>query len=860
VIQKRSILYALFFFSGIAGLVYEILWMRYFNLLFGNTAKAAAMVLVVFFLGMAIGSLWGGRLAHRVRNPLTLYGWVEMSIALTAAPIPLLLPLYEHLYAPIFLNLETYSLPFLLDSVRFLMALGITLPAGIFLGATFPIMGAVIVKNPSQLGRDPGMLYGLNTLGGVCGVILTGFFLPALWGITRTYSLAVIINFAVAGFVLLCIRLNAGPSDAIKFDQDTPQAQRTGKKKGQDASLLPDWLLLGIAFGSGVGTIALEVLWTRIFSLVFHNSVYSFSAIVLLALAGFSLGALLVSAFAKYTSNPAGLLGLTLGLTGLLILLTPFIFFQMTGLAYFAYGVGWPWYLFKVIFLVALVILIPVLCAGATLPIVWRLFGILRPIGITLGIVNVWNLAGAIFGALCAGFLMIPVIGLWKSILVISVLFFILSQVTLLYVSKRWAKGFASMAVLAALTLLLFGIHHLTYSVQRLKEGERLLYLDEGKEAVISVVEDGSGVRWLKSNNNYSLGATVAVRGEKRLGHLPLLLHPSPKEVAFIGIGTGISMSAVLDHPVDHLVGMEILPGVLDAIPYFSTHNRNLLTNERVDVVVGDGRVYLKTTDRRFDVIISDLFIPWHAGTGSLYTLEHFEASRERLNRGGIYCQWLPLYQMSGWELGSIAATFAKAFPYVSIWRGDFSTTVPIIGLVGSLEPIALDPEELDRRLESLQERMGPKDPLLRKFADFTLLYAGDLGVIRKWLERFPVNTNDHPVIEFQAPISQSRKLTFIGQPLSVFFHQFQEGSSPNHVILVRLTGRENETPLSPVAGNLLFQAVEAGVEQDLESQLATIKEAVQLLPGSDYLNVLNLVVSSTDTKASRGIVLDELK
>jgi hypothetical protein len=166
----------------------------------------------------------------------------------------------------------------------------------------------------------------------------------------------------------------------------------------------------------------------------------------------------------------------------------------------------------------------------------------------------------------------------------------------------------------------------------------------------------------------------------------------------------------------------------------------------------------------------------------------------------------------------------------------------------------------MDKRLGTLQERMDPKDPILKKFTDFTLLYAGDLGTIQEWLEHFPINTKDRPVIEFNAPISQSRALIFNGQPLSVFFRQFQGQSSLNSAVQVYLEGHENKVSLSPVAGNLLFQAVEEGVEQDVKSQLATIKQAVQSLPGSDYLHVLNLVLSSTGTKASRGTVLDELK
>ncbi len=277
-------------------------------------------------------------------------------------------------------------------------------------------------------------------------------------------------------------------------------------------------------------------------------------------------------------------------------------------------------------------------------------------------------------------------------------------------------------------------------------------------------------------------------------------------------------------------------------------------------MVVGDGRVYLKTTDKQFDVIVSDLFIPWHAGAGSLYTLEHFKTSRERLKPGGIYCQWLPLYQMSEWEFGSIAATFSKVFPYVSIWRGDFSTSVPILGLVGSTQPVVLDPKELKKRLMDLHERMDPRDPLLQNYADFTLLYGGDLKTLQPWFQQYPVNTQDHPVIEFHAPISQTQKQMFTGKALVSFFQKFQTTPVTDGAVQIRAGNSGQLAALSPLPGHLLFQAVDAGMTQDAKLQIASIIEAAQHLPGSNVLSVLNTVMNSMDPKASRGILLDEVK
>ncbi|MFQ5950294.1 MAG: fused MFS/spermidine synthase, partial [Nitrospiria bacterium] len=515
--------------------------MRYFSLLFGNTAKGAAMVLIVFFLGMAIGSRWGGRRVARSKHPLRLYAGVEFGIALAAAPIPLLIPLYEAIYPWLYTTLETS--PFFLDLVRFLMALGITLPAGIFLGATFPMMGEIVIKNRSEIGGTSGLLYGLNTLGAACGVILTGFFLPPILGISLTYALAVLTNLILGG-VLLC--LSKAPH---AFEQTSRAKTNRGPDPAPDTidekrSPLPDWLLLGIAFGSGLGMISLEVLWTRMLALVFHNSVYSFSAIILIVLVGLSSGGFLISALQKQIRQPAWILGLSLGVTALLVVITPYIFFKTTGLAYFSYGAGWPGYLIKVLLLTAGVILLPTLSAGVTLPLVWGMYGrASRSAGASIGEANLWNLLGGIVGGWGAGFLLIPTVGLWKGITAIAVLYLILSQITLSYASgsfsSPWIRQVGSFAIIPFVTVAIFVSNPSTYPVQRLKAGERLLYLQEGEEAVVSVVEDASQIRWLKSNNTYHLGATVAVRGEKRLGHLPLLLHPSPKEVACVGIGTG---------------------------------------------------------------------------------------------------------------------------------------------------------------------------------------------------------------------------------------------------------------------------------------------------------------------------------
>jgi len=609
--------------------------------------------------------------------------------------------------------------------------------------------------------------------------------------------------------------------------------------------------------------IALEVLWTRMLALVLQNSVYSFSAIVLVVLIGLAAGALGVSFFQKYIARPGFFLALCLGATAFLVLLSPVLFFKLTGLSYFALGVGWRGYLVQVVKLTAALIFLPTLFAGMALPLLWRLFDrASSSVGFNLAQVTLWNLLGSLLGGWIAGFFLLPLMGLWRSMALMAGLYFLLAQGALIFSfshgllrggTLRQRRGISvAAAIFSGLALVMAWPGD--YAVQRLKSGERLLYLHEGEEAAVSVVEDAAKIRWLKSNNTYHLGATVSVDGEKRLGHLPLLLHPSPKQVAFVGIGTGISMSAALDHEVDDILGLEILPGVLGALPYFARHNRDLPTQKKVKLLLADGRVYLKSTKKHFDVVVADLFVPWHAGIGALYTREHFMAVRGHLKPGGIFVQWLPLYQMSEWDFGVLAATFSEVFPEASLWRGDFSSKAPILGLVGSIGPLNLDKTNLEARLKKLAEKNKAADPLLRSVSDFSLLYGGDLKEVADWQSRFPVNTEDRPIIEFQSPTRQAEGNPFTRAALAAFYQPLEGGA-----VLLKESKTEAAAPLSAQAGNLLFQALEAGLARDSKRQQDSIQKAALLQPESTYLKMFHAVLQAVNAGAARDRLQQDL-
>src|SRR5581483_6766040 len=222
-------------------------------------------------------------------------------------------------------------------------------------------------------------------------------------------------------------------------------------------------------------------------------------------------------------------------------------------------------------------------------------------------------------------------------------------------------------------------------------EGEILHSLTESAEGITSVVAKDGDLQ-LRLDNYYVLGGSAAATNERRQGLLPLLLHPAPRRAAFIGLATGISASAGPALGVEETTVVELVPAVADAArTHFALWNAHLLERPDVHLVLDDGRRYLAATSARFDVIVSDLFIPWHAGTGNLYAREMYDIVARRLAPGGLFCQWLPLYQLTREEFDIIVRTFLGVFPRAGLWRDDFYPDRPVVGLVGQLTSQPVD-------------------------------------------------------------------------------------------------------------------------------------------------------------------------
>ena len=731
--RHLAALAVLFFASGAAALIYQVLWVRELGLLFGSTAQAAALTIAIFFTGIALGGWLFGRLSERLARPLGTFGLVEIGVAATALGHFLVIEAYFTLYPGLYALVG--GVPVLETALKAGVAATILLPSAVLMGGTLPLIGQHVIRAGRDLGRRGAALYALNTAGGASGALAAGFFLPVWLGFSGAYLLAVGLDLAV-GLVALLIARRATPA-TTNVAAASPRAPDTP---------IPARLWV-IAFASGFATLAIEVIWTRAFAQVLQNSVYTYALVLTVFLMALSLGAALANALNRARLRPEAVLSALLIASALVIAATPHLFHHLTGgLGYLGGRADFAGYVLEVGRVALLAMLIPGTILGAVLPYLLRLMQGGGAPGPLLGRLIAVNTTGAILGALAGGFVLLPVAGMWKGLWLMAALYALLVLV-LWRRDEGWSARAPRLAALIGALLLLIGQPGLEPT--RLNPGERLLAFREGPSAHVSVIGRGEA-RFIRVNNFYTLGGSGALVPERNQTMIPLLTHPAPREIFFLGMGTGISAGAGLFAEPERVTVCELLPDVIDfAREWFGPYVNGLFSDPRVTIHAEDGRQCLARSSARYDMIIADLFTPWRAGVGNVYTLEHYRLAASRLNEGGTYVQWMPLYQVSQREFAIIANTMAQVFPELTLWRGDLYPERSVLALVGRNAAAPLDPAVLAAQWRAMTGEDTPEALLIDRALKF---YAGNAA--SGLFAGVPINTDDQPLIEYLAPRS----------------------------------------------------------------------------------------------------------
>ncbi|WP_425399038.1 fused MFS/spermidine synthase [Aeoliella sp.] len=751
---------AAFFVSGAASMVYEVSWSRQIGLLFGHTVQATAVVLAAYFAGMAVGYLLGGKWAARV-SPLIGYGLAELVVAGWAVLIPSILWRFETQAFVILLSSASAGWQ---TASRVIFAFLLLLPATTALGATLPMM-AELLANQSQSSETNtlrfsriSMAYALNTAGAFVGTLLASSFLLCAIGVRTSSYLAA----AMSGGCATLVFLWALSTTAVHHVTSTPCDKKNDNGSNLDESRSRCWMSLAAI--SGFVAITLEVLYMRVFSLVFHNSTYTFGAVIAVCLASIASGAALTARLQR-SFHATTLVGWVACLGAITTLSSVLIFIRLTNLDYYSYGDSFFQYMSSAFTLVAIVVSPPLTLVGMILPLAWASTGHGNEAGQSVGQITAVNAIAASSGAMVASFLLLPCIGLWQSFVVCALLLLI-TGLLFLVANGQLASACCFAPIVTALAILMLYCP-IDSAYNRHQLGETIYRRWNSPYGWIDVVKQPNSSYAVRQNLHYRFGRTGDFIREHRQAHIPLLLHERPEDVLFTGLGTGLTAGGAISHrEVERIVVVELIPEVVEAAQLLADYNQRVVDHPRVSVRIDDARHYLLASGRRFDVIVSDLFVPWESETGYLYTVEHYRAVRQRLKPRGIFCQWIPLYQVGWRDFELIADSFASIFPVTTVWWGEMNTARPIVALIGCENALELDATRITQRLATLRHTIGSADSILQSVERLFIYYQGDWESCQASL----VNSDEHPRVEFLAPVSNGDQNMLTGVTLLEYF------------------------------------------------------------------------------------------
>jgi spermidine synthase len=612
------------------------------------------------------------------------------------------------------------------------------------MGGTLPLLARAISTWRGSAVTGAGLLYAVNTFGAVAGCALAGFTLLGVVGIRGALFVAAALNLGIAAVILVG---RAGRRVSVSPPRPASAARVTDR---------PSAFVLGVFFVSGLAALGYEVLWTRALLVYLKSSTYAFSVMLSVYLLGVALGSALAAPLADRVRRP--LRGVSVCQIGVAVtVVAGMIAFPRLsdwGLAVigtrridsFARGVA------LMFSQAAAILLLPTIFMGAMFP-----FGIAayrvrtdRP-GARVGELYAANTAGNIMGAILVGFVAISALGVRHSLVALVGLNLLLAAIVLARDSgRRYLAVLWPAAALAMSLAVHLKVPHRLFYDSITKPPNTIVYYREGASDTVAVVERPAPLeRGLIYSDGRGAAGTNTLPWNLYFGHLPMLLHPAPREVLHICYGSGNSVLALTRHDPTRIDVVELSPHVREASQYFWT-NEGVLEDKRVNLIIGDGRNFLLGTDRTYDVISLEPPNIYSAGVDNLYSREFYDRARERLRPGGIMVQWLPTIQLSTSDRGMLIRAFADAFPHVSIWQQLFS---PSLLLAGSTAPFSVDVDEVDRRLNATPEmrRDVEKMEVGNAYGFLAFYLLGDAST-RKLVEAHAAVRDDHTVVDYSIP------------------------------------------------------------------------------------------------------------
>ncbi len=729
----------LLFVSGAAALVYQVLWIKQLSLVVGVEVYAVTTGISAFFAGLALGGWLFGRLADRITQPVRLYAGLELAVAMLGVSATWALGNTAMLFA----RLESHA-----GLLAWLLPFAIVGMPAFLMGGTLPVLVRALARGPGQAGRVGGLLYAANTAGAIAGTLLTAFLLVEQFGVQGSALAAAAMNLlAAAGACWACG--NARPLDASASVQQGPVCSSSPARLAAT--------LYCVAGGVALGY---EVVWTQSLVQFMSTRTYAFAVVLATYLLGLMLGSALYARRADRIRDPWGVFGLLIALAGLLALL------QMVGLG--------RWLVLAQTQLEAFVlsithnelagmcarfavaslslVLLPTTLLGAAFPLALRLGTTGDKVGRDVGTIVALNTLGGIMGVLLTGFVLIPALGLVRTLVALAVVAACVGGLAVwrgerVHRRNRFFTG--AVMFITAVSAVLASPERLAELLPGVRAGSISFY-KEGAGGTVAVVSQGTGERtfsrlYIQGVSNTG-DAMPSLRYMRLQALLPLLIHgQEPRSALVIGFGTGITAGALLQYPnLQRPTVAELLPQVLEAAPLFKG-NYGALTNPRLDIRLRDGRRELLRSDERYDMITLEPPPPSATGVVNLYSRDFYELAATRLEQGGVVAQWLPLPTQNEEDSRSLVRSFIDVFPHATLWTTEFHEML----LIGSLEPLGLDAARIAERFAQPSVKHALQEVGVNSVAALLATWITDREGLQAFAAHAEPVTDDRPRIEY---------------------------------------------------------------------------------------------------------------
>lgn len=785
----KFILYICFFLSGMAGLIYQVVWSKYFNLFLGATSYSTAILLSTFMGGLAIGNHLFGRSVDRMKNPLRLYSFLEFGIGISCALFPLY---FDWLFALYFIVAEG-SIPNtggnLILKIIFSI-ITILLPT-ILMGGTLPVMSKFIIRQVQEVGARVGWLYFLNTVGAIAGTLVGGYFIIHTLGLDFSMQVFSFINLLIG---VVTYYLSKQVSEDFSLSTEREVEEEVPAVRYSERQIRIVLAMIGV---SGFVSMVYEVVWTRMLALIIGSAVQSFAIMLFTFITGIAIGSYVIH---KIINKKADLL-LWFAVVEFLIALTVVIVLPIyMRLPYYFNIIGGSiprsdsmffFYEFSKIIICFVAMFLPTFFIGMTLPLASHINtrGLDR-LGIGIGDTFSVNTLGNLLGSFVAGFIFLPLMGMEVSMKIGVLLNFAIAAVLFFEISiKRIFRIVPSVIFIIALILLSNYqfidreyIQRGNYRVReryakrfedfkRLKDHEDLIFYKESKGSLVTVTKSPKGILSLRINGKPDASTGFDMPTQIWCGHIGVLLHTNPEDVFLLGMGSGVTGGVLATHDeIKRIELAEISKEVIEAAALFKEKNYDLLHNKKVHIINADGREYLRLNpQKKYDIIISVPSNPWMAGMANLFTIEYFEEVRSHLKENGLFVQWFQAYEMNDKILNIMFNTFGRVFKYAYV----FAPARLDLLIVGSDRPIGLNEKRIREKFNDQRFLLTIKDTdelgipdTLEEFVSMNLLGDSRFQIFYgRGDEDLIVNEDKFPIIEYEAP-----KAFFVGRTSNIIF------------------------------------------------------------------------------------------